>query len=140
MRVTVLILALILGALMAFQSLLGYGVSGIARDPDLGGATAVGLLVALLWLVAAALVIPLPLASCVLFVLGGLLGFAVSADFPDMAVWGGASLVLAALSFVGWRGKRRADLRERLDREERQALVRQVAAMGDRQGQTLPPM
>ncbi|HYO30107.1 MAG TPA: hypothetical protein VER37_05950, partial [Thermomicrobiales bacterium] len=81
MRVTVLILALILGALMAFQSLLGYGVSGIAGVSDLGGATAVGLLVALLWLVAAALVIPLPLASCVLFVVGGLLGFAVSADF-----------------------------------------------------------
>jgi hypothetical protein len=139
MRVTVLILALVLGAIMAAQSLLGYGVSGIAGNAALGGATAVGLLVALLWLVAAALVIPLPLVSCLLFVAGGLLGFAVSADFPDMAVWGGASLTLAALSFFGWRGKRRADLRDRLDREERQALARQVAALGAPRDPSIPP-
>ena len=113
MRVAVLILGLVLGAIMFLQALVIAGLSGVTDDDETGAAAAVGLLMALLWLVACALVIPAPRVSLTLFVLAGVLGFAVSADYPDLAVWGGASLVLAFLSFLGWRGKRRADLKEK---------------------------
>lgn len=134
MRIAVLILTLVLGTIMFFQTFLVASLSGVVGDEATSGAGAIGLLMALLWLVAAALVIPLPLISSIIFVIAGLLGFAVSANFPDLGMWGGASLILAVLSFFGWRGKRRQDLRDRIDREERQELLRQVAAMNQGQG------
>lgn len=113
MRIAVLILGLVLGALMFVQTFLVYALSGVAQRAETGGAGAVGLFMALLWLVACALVIPVPLASAVVFVVAGILGFAVSGDFPDLAVWGGVSVILAALSLIGWFAKRRADQRIR---------------------------
>ncbi len=112
MRVTVLILSLLLGAIMFFQTFLGYVLGSAGNDEGIAGAGAVGLLMSLLWLVAAAFVLPLPMVSVILFVVAGIFGFAASGDFPDLAVWGGISLVLAVLSLLGWRGKRK-ERRER---------------------------
>lgn len=113
MRIAVLILGLILGAVMFLQSVTVAGLSGIAEDEDANSAAAVGILMALVWLVSCAVVIPLPRVAIVLFLVAAALGFAASGAFPDLAAWGGASIFLAVLSFFGWRGKRKADIKER---------------------------
>lgn len=120
MRITVLILTLLLGAIMFFQTVLVYGLGSAVEDDGTSGSGAVGVFMCLLWLVAAAFVIPLPIVSVVAFAIAGLLGFAASGDFPDLAIWGGASVILALLSFLGFRGKRK-DRREQSAERVRQA-------------------
>lgn len=107
MRIAVLIIGLLLGAIMFFQTFLGSMLSSVADDEAAGTAAAAGLIMALLWLVACGLVLPFPMVSVVLFALAASLGFANSADFPDLAWWGGVSLALAVMSLLGWRGKRK---------------------------------
>jgi len=120
MRVTVLILGLLLGLVMFLQTMLVYGLSNAVDDTNSASAGAVGVLMALMWLVACAFVMPLPMVSVIVFAIAGLFGFAASGEFPDLGIWGGISLVLAVLSFFGWRGKRK-DTRERQEEKARQA-------------------
>jgi hypothetical protein len=128
MRIAILILGLILGAFMFFQTFLVYALSGVARDSGTGAAGAIGLFMALLWLVACALVIPIPLVSAVVFAVAGVLGFAMSSDFPDLAYWGGASIILAVLSVIGWFTKRRGTRRQEAREAQRHAeLVASVS-------------
>jgi hypothetical protein len=108
MRIAVLVLGLLLGVVMFLQTFLILALSDAVNAEDTAQAGAVGVVVALLWLVGCAFVIAFPLFSTTAFILAGVLGFAVSGDFPDMGVWGTISLVLAAMSFFGWRGKRKA--------------------------------
>lgn len=119
MRVTVLILSLLLGAIMFIQTTLVSGLGSMADDEGTSQSGAVGVFMSLLWLIAAAFVIPFPMVSVIAFALAGLLGFAASGDFPDLAIWGGVSLVLGVLSLLGYRGKRR-DRREQLAERARQ--------------------
>jgi hypothetical protein len=118
MRIAVLILGLVLGVIMFFQTFLVTSLSGLSKTP---GATysagSIGLVMAVLWLIGVALVIPVPLVSVVAFVLAGILGYANSTHFSDLAVWGGASIILAVLSLIGWFTKRRGTRRQ----EEREA-------------------
>jgi hypothetical protein len=124
MRIAVLILGLILGAVMVFQTLLVTGLSGAVGDEATSTAGVGGILMALLWLIGCALVIPLPLVSTVLFSAAGVIGFALAANFPDLAYWGAASLILAALSLIGWYGKRRGEKREAARHAELVAATR----------------
>lgn len=117
MRIAVLIIGLLLGLLIFLQTAILGTLSSAVGEEATESAAAVGVLVALLWLIGSALVMPWPLFSVFAFAIAGLLGFAVSGDFPDMGVWGGISLVLAVMSFFGWRGKKK-DAREKA--EERQ--------------------
>lgn len=129
MRVTVLILSLLLGAFMFFQTFLAYAFGSAAEDDGVAQSGAVGLLMSILWLVAAAFVIPFPMVSVIAFVVAGLLGFAASGDLPDLAVWGGISLVLALFSLLGYRGKRkdrREQLAERTRQQERDNRMEQL--------------
>jgi hypothetical protein len=121
MRIAVLILGLLLGLLMFFQTFLVYILSNVGESERGSTAGAIGLLMALLWLLACALVIPAPLVSVFIFGLAGLLGFASAADFPDLKYWGVASFVLASMSILGWIGKRKA---ARKERERDQTLAR----------------
>ena len=134
MRIAVLILGLILGAIMFFQTFVAYALSSAVDMENESVASAGGLFMALLWLVGCALVIPVPLISVAAFGFAAIMGFALSADFPDLAIWGGASLVLAAMSLLGWFGKRRAARRERVRAEvaarERQADIDRAVAAG----------
>lgn len=119
MRIAVLILGLLLGLVMFLQSFVIGILSSVADDEASGAAAAVGILVSLLWLVGCALVIPFPLVSVISFGIAALFAFAISGDFPDMGIWGGIALILGAMSFFGWVGKRR-DRREKLAERRRQ--------------------
>lgn len=124
MRIAVLILGLILGAIMFVQSGLVAGLSGATGDQATNTAGGGGIIMALMWLVACALVIPVPLVSAVVFVLAGLVGFSMAQNFPDLATWAAVSIVLAILSLVGWWGKRRGERREAARHQELVAAVR----------------
>ena len=123
MRIATLIIGLVLVVGMFLQSAVVGGLSEAAGDQGSSSAAAVGVLMSLIWVFGCALVIPLPRIAMALFALAGALGFAAAAEFPDLGIWGVISLVLALFSFFGWRGKRRADRRER----ERDDLVRRAA-------------
>ncbi len=123
MRVATLVIGLILVIGLFIQSVLISGLSDMANDEDTGTAAAVGVLMALIWVFGCALVIPAPRVAMILFALAGVVGFAASGNFPDLAFWGGVSFVLALFSLLGWRGKRKTDRRE----EERDALIRKAA-------------
>jgi hypothetical protein len=70
---------------------------------------AVGILVALLFLVRGAFVLGIPIVSVIAFALGALLAFAAAATtaFSDLTFWGFVGLILAVMSFFGFLGKRR---------------------------------
>jgi hypothetical protein len=124
MRIAVLIIGIVLTIGLFFQAVLVGGLSSAVNDEATGESAAIGILMALLWLIGCGFVLPMPRVSMVLFALAGLLGFAASGNFPDLAFWGGASLVLSVLSYFGYRGKRKADRKE----AERDAMMRQVLA------------
>ncbi len=101
MRIAVLILGLVLAAALLIQTHLVHGLSGVVRGdlsslPSLGG-----LLMATLWVVAAAFVWAFPTVSNVSFVAAALIGLGVSRElgtFLDLAFWAVVSLGLAVLS------------------------------------------
>lgn len=126
MRIAVLILTLVVGILLFVQTFVVATLGGAVGDEATAGAGAVGLLVAFLWLIAAAFVIGLPLISMIAFVIAGILALAMAAssDFSDLSIWGIASLVLAALSLIGFLTKRRGarvEARRQAERDERLA-------------------
>jgi hypothetical protein len=124
MRIAVLILGLLLGVVMVLQSTLVTGLSGVAGDTSTNTAGLGGIIMAILWLVACALVIAVPLLSTVIFAIAAYVGFTFAADFPDLGIWAAASIVLAVLSFFGWLGKRRGERREAARHQELLAAVR----------------
>lgn len=109
MRIAVLVIGLLLGLLLFVQTFLVYVLGSAGSDTSLAGAGAAGLLVALLWLLASAFVIGVPLLSTIVFGVAGFIALAASSgsEFSDLQIWGAASFVLAALSFVGLLTKRR---------------------------------
>jgi hypothetical protein len=121
MRVATLIIGLLLGLLLFLQTMLLYGLSNAGNDEKNAGAAAIGVFVALIWLVASAFVMAFPLFSAIAFAAAALFAFlgGGSSDFKDLIIWGVASALLAVLSYFGWRGKRR-DRREALAERQRQ--------------------
>ena len=109
MRVATMVLGLILMALVGMQSCAVSfgGALGDSNRMEQGGA--LGILVALLFLVGAAFALAFPIVSLASFTLAGLLGLAggSTTPFEDLTFWGMASLGLAVLSFLGWREKRK---------------------------------
>jgi membrane protein implicated in regulation of membrane protease activity len=104
-----MILGLILMVIVGLQSCavsFGGSIAGQQKAEE-GGA--VGLAITLLFLVASAFALVFPLVSLVCFALGGILGLTAGATTPftDLTIWGVVSLVLAVLSFFGWREKRK---------------------------------
>jgi hypothetical protein len=108
LRIATMILGLILMVIVGLQSCAVY-VGGAAfeqRGVEEGGA--IGLVVALLFLIGAAFAFTFPLVSLVAFLLAGILGIGEGAsEFRDLQIWGYVSLVLALLSSFGWREKRK---------------------------------
>lgn len=146
MRLAVLIIGLLLGLLMFLQTFLVNVLSQAGNNEAAEQAAAVGILMSILWLAACAFVLPFPFVSVVLFVIAGLLGFAMSGEFTDLGIWGGISLFLAVLSFLGWLGKRRERRQFKVERERQagrdtrmEALLEQRAQAQTSMGQVTCP-
>ena len=117
MRVAVLVLSLLLMVVILFQSCAAGAVgvinSAIGKDAAetarFSQAGEIGFVVAFLFLVGGAFAIGVPLVSFVVFLIAGVLAFgaARTTAFKAPEVWSWVSVVLAALSFWGWRDKRR---------------------------------
>ena len=109
MRIATMILSLILMLIVGAQSCaVSVGDAALeTKSAEQGGP--IGILMALLFLVGGAFVLVFPLVSLVSFVLAGIFGLAAGSttSFSDLTLWGIVSLVLAVLSFFGWREKRR---------------------------------
>lgn len=106
-----MIIGLVLFFLLALQSCAVTVGSDLADDEENAGAGAVGLLVALLFLVAAAFVLAKPRFASVIFGIAAALALlgAAGSDFTDLYAWATAAAVLAGLSFFGFRAKRAED-------------------------------
>jgi hypothetical protein len=127
MRIAVLILGLILGAVMIARSLLIVTLTDLAIDPL---ASALGrwvMLLGLLWLVGVACILGLPVVSVITFAaaaaLGLSLGFGQTERVAELALWGALSLVLVLLSVGGLVEKLRADERDAQLRAEITAIA-----------------
>lgn len=125
MRLATLILALVLMLVLGVQSCSiavgGSVVSSLsetadekAEGEDLSAGGAVGLLVALMWLIGAALVIAKPRVSMWIFAVAGV--FALlggTTGFSDLYIWGGVSFVFALMSWRGSKEKLRQEVKRR---------------------------
>jgi Double zinc ribbon len=123
-RITVLILGFTLGAVMFAQTFLIYGLSNITDDTDSGRAASAGIGMVVLWLFAVAFVFGIPWLSVGLFLIAGAVGFANAEHFPDLQVWGVASLILAGLSVIS--------LRQARDKESRFPVTVAAAVTAER--------
>ena len=104
MRKAVLILSIILMIIVFVQSWL-VGIGGnMFDDQMLAWGGLVGRLVALLFAVGAAFVLPRPLISVFIYLAGGLLGiiFGIYTGYYAMILWGGLSLALGGGSYYAW--------------------------------------
>jgi hypothetical protein len=108
LRIATLVISLVLTFLVGLQSCAVYGLSSVAGQQSAAGGGAVGVLVALLYLLGAAFVLGLPTVSTVCFALAGLFGIAVGMNsaFKDLPIWGAVGLILAGMSFFA-RGRKR---------------------------------
>ena len=95
LRLATTIIALVLMLIVGLQSCAAYVGGGVTSNQDLSGAGAVGLLIALLFLIGAAFAIGVPIVSVGSFVLAALLALAVgfTSEFVDLRIWGFVSLV-----------------------------------------------
>lgn len=127
MRIAVLIIGLLLGLLVFLQS---FVIAALGGDSDIGAGGAVGLIVAIMWLLACGLVIGFPRVSMVIFLVAGLFAFiGATSGYTDLNLWGSASLILAAMSFFGWRGKREQDREREAERERQHHRDRMLVEM-----------
>jgi hypothetical protein len=109
MRIATMILSLILMLVVGAQSCaVSIGDAALDTKASTQGGP-IGLVMAFLFLIGGAFALAFPLVSLIAFVLSGLLGLAAGSttSFGDLTIWGVLSLILAVLSFFGWREKRK---------------------------------
>jgi hypothetical protein len=145
MRIATLIISLFLMLILGIQSLAvaaGGSITSSLSDSsaeqkageDLAAGGSIGILVALLWLVAAALVLSKPKASSWIFGVAGvfcLLGG--SSGFSDLYLW---AFVSGAFALMSWRG---ISEKKSKDERERVAYLADVQAMVQAQQLSTPP-
>ena len=121
MRIAALIIGLLVGLLLFIQSFtVGMFSETSVVDDTTAIAGGAGLMMALVWLLASALVIPFPLASAILYGLTVPIGLVTpTGDFGDLRFHGFVAIVLALMAFFGWRGKKK-DSREKQAERQRQ--------------------
>ena len=112
MRIAVIILALCLTMILGVQSCtitLGGSILDNQADADAGR---MGLVLAFIFVLGAALTWGFPRSSGTLFVAGGAVAMLVglSGTFHDLAVWGGGSIILGIMAFAGSRELKRREL------------------------------
>lgn len=131
MRIAVLIIGLLVGLLLFMQS---WTVGALGEFADASGTTenagGAGLVMALGWLLACALVIPFPLLSTIIFAVTVPIGlFTPTGEFGDLRFHGTVAVVLTVMSFFGWRGKRTADEEKLEERERHEARDKRLEAL-----------
>jgi hypothetical protein len=136
MRIAVLIIGLMLSAWMFLEgfilAFLDTNNALAADDADAAGLAGGGIVVAMIGALAAALAISYPLATTILLMLAGTISLGIAgAGYGNHWLYGIVLLVLAVLSFFGWRGKRKAgremaaERQRQLERDERmESLIR----------------
>lgn len=112
MRIAVLIIALCLTMIIGIQSLLVTIGAGLADNKETGGAGAIGVFMAFLFVLGAAFALKLPKVSMVIFAIAGALGLmaAAGSQFEDLQIWGFVSLALAVMSYFGSRELRKKEV------------------------------
>jgi uncharacterized membrane protein YhaH (DUF805 family) len=105
MRIAVLIIGLALTLFLFLQSCAMTVGGDIAGNQSASEGGAVGILIAIMFVVGSAFVLSLPKVSMVIFGLAALLGLAVGATtiFSDMIGWGVIAAALAVMSYFGAR-------------------------------------
>lgn len=109
-RIATLIVSLVLMTAVFFQSCAASVGGSLSDDEDLSGAAGLGILVGFLFLFGGAFVLPFPRVSMVLFAVAAafaLIG-GVSSEFTDLIVWAVIALGLGAMSYMGYRARRKA--------------------------------
>lgn len=110
MRIATLIVGLVLMIVVGLQSCTVMVGGGLADRKELSGSGAVGLLVALLFLLGAAFALKLPRTAAVMFALAGVFGWIGGfAGFGDLKVWGTVAFGLAAMAAWGSREGARSE-------------------------------
>jgi len=104
-----MILSLMLMLVVGFQSCAVSVGDSVLGEPAKTQGGAIGILMALLFLVGGAFALGFPLVSLAAFLVAGMFGITAGSttSFSDLSVWGWISLALAVLSFFGWREKRK---------------------------------
>lgn len=145
MRVATLIIGLLVGLLLFLQLMtIGIFQDTGAVDDTTSTAGAVGLMMALMWLLASAIVIPIPLISCLIFLLTVPMGlFVPTGEFGDLRFHGGIAIVLTIMSYFGWRGKKKDASEKRAERKRQEEhevrLEKLLTQRADRDGQVQCP-
>lgn len=109
MRIAVLIIGLGLVMVLGLQSCTVMVGGELSQNEMTSEAGAIGIFMAVLFLLGAAFSMGVPLVSLILFVLAGVLGLTMGSesDFTDLVIWGWGSLILAVMSYFGMREKRK---------------------------------
>lgn len=149
MRIATLIISLIVSFAMGLQSCAVYAAGGIGAELSEGaekanmestsGAGSIGMLSALLWIIAAGFVLSKPKVSMWIFSIAGIfcvLGGAAG-DFTDLFIYAGASVLFAAASWRGIAEKANKDEQERVRYQA--DLVTAARALNEIPGSTPPP-
>ena len=97
MKIAVGIIGLVLSMMALLQSCTLTGISGISGDTSIQQASSLGMLAAILMFFGGAFSFGLPKVARVVFVLSFLASIPARKAFPDMWVWGFASLFLSLL-------------------------------------------
>lgn len=126
MRIATLIISLIVSLFLTIQSFAVMAAGGISSSlsesgadkkaaEDLSSAGAIGILVAILWVIAAAFVIAKPKVSVIIFGISGFLCIAgASSDFTDLRIYGFVAVAFALMSRFGIKEKANKDEQDRV--------------------------
>lgn len=108
MKIASGIIGLILGLLVLLQSCTVATTASLGGNTVVGDAGAVGILVGFMFFIGGAFAFALPIVAVIVFGLSAALAFLVSGEFGDMAIWGGAGVILAVMSFFARRSDKKA--------------------------------
>lgn len=134
MRVATMIVSLFLMLLVGVQSCTLYVGGSVLNQQQTAGAAAVGILVALLFLIGGAFALGQPTVSMVIFAIAAIFSFiaAATSNFSDLNIWGVVALILGVMSFFG----RREVIRKKQKKvAAEQAMATQMATMQAMQAQ-----
>ena len=110
MRIAALIIGFVTALVLAIQAWMANTSGDLGPDEVTSTAAGAGIMMAMTWVLASALVIPSPLASTVLFSVTAVVGLIVTTgEFGELRYYGIVAIGLAVMAFVGWRKKLHID-------------------------------